>query len=288
MRYDLSFLVWPLLLAACVALTQLGIASGQGILVFNATYLGLALALFFLERHLPHERRWLQNCGQIVPDLCHTLLNKGLVQILVVVGTAMGLAELAAPEGGGLWPSRWPVAAQVALGLLVAELGLYWAHRLAHQWPLLWRFHAVHHSAPRLWFFNTGRFHFVDTSVSILLSLPLLFLLGAPKEVFLWVSAITAFIGMLTHCNVEMRFGPLNLIFNTPELHRWHHSMDIREGNKNYGENLMLFDLIFGTYFNAERRPPVIIGIDGPMPRSFAGQLLAPFRAERAADRIQD
>ncbi len=283
MRYALSFLLWPLLLGGCVLSTHLGMLHGAGILVFNATYLTLAVTLFFLERGMPHERAWLRNCGQILPDLSHTLLNKGLVQVLVVVVTTMGLVQAAAPEGGGLWPSHWPLAAQIALGLLVAELGLYWAHRLAHHWPLLWRFHAVHHSAERLWFFNTGRFHFVDTSLSILLSQPLLLIAGAPKEVFLWVSAITAFIGMLTHCNVEMRFGPLNYVFNTPALHRWHHSMDIREGNRNYGENLILFDLLFGTFFNAKRRPPARIGIDGPMPRTFLGQLAAPFKTAQPA-----
>ena len=50
-----------------------------------------------------------------------------------------------------------------------------------------------------------------------------------------------------------MRFGWLNFVFNTPGLHRWHHSMDLREGNKNYGENLVCWDLLFGTFANPER-----------------------------------
>ena len=72
------------------------------------------------------------------------------------------------------------------------------------------------------------------------------------------------YIGLLTHCNVAMRFGPLSLVFNTPELHRWHHSMDLREGNKNYGENLAIWDLLFGTWFNAARRPPAATTERGP------------------------
>lgn len=279
-RVLVSVLAWPLLLGLCLAATAWGIAVGQGYLVFNGVYLGLAATLFFLERLLPHEPAWLENCGQIPSDLAHTLLNKSVAQVVLAVGTAIGLAEvMASAEGQGLWPGHWPLAAQVALGLVIAEAGLYWAHRLSHEWPLLWRFHAVHHSATRLWFFNTGRFHLVDTAVSILISQPLLILAGAPKEVFIWVSATTAFIGLLTHCNVEMRLGPLNYLFNTPVLHRWHHSMVLREGNKNYGENLVLFDLLFGTYFNEKRRPPAVIGIREPMPRSFLGQLAAPFRA---------
>jgi sterol desaturase/sphingolipid hydroxylase (fatty acid hydroxylase superfamily) len=107
--------------------------------------------------------------------------------------------------------------------------------------------------------------------------MPVLLLLGAPRDVLLLVSAVTAIIGMLTHCNVEMRCGPLNYVFNTPCLHRWHHSKVLHEGNRNYGENIVIFDILFGTYFNEDRRPPVDIGITHPMPASFWEQLKVPF-----------
>ena len=142
----------------------------------------------------------------------------------------------------------------------------------------MWRFHAVHHSVERLWFFNTGRFHLVDTLISIAASQPLLYLAGAPTSVFLWFSGVTAFIGILTHCNVEMRFGFLSYFFNTPGLHRWHHSMDLKEGNKNYGENIMVFDHMFRSFYNPDRRPPSKIGIPEEMPRDFIGQVLQPFK----------
>jgi len=281
-RLTLSYLWWPLLLAGCMVCLAAGIARGAGPLYFNISYAALAIALFFLERWLPHEETWLENDGQVVPDLSHTLLSKGLVQLAVVAGATLGISHsLGERPGGGIWPLSWPLPFQVGLGLIVAELGLYWAHRLGHEWMWLWRFHAVHHSATRLWFFNTGRFHFVDTLKSIALGMPLLFLLGAPGPVFFWVSALTAYIGILTHCNVEMRFGPLNYVFNTPGLHRWHHSTDLREGNKNYGENLMIFDLLFRTFINPNRRPPAAIGINEAMPATFLGQVKAPFVWEK-------
>ncbi len=109
-----------------------------------------------------------------------------------------------------------------------------------------------------------------------------MYLAGAPKPIFLWVAAITAFIGILTHCNVDMRSGPLNLIFNTPQLHRWHHSRVMREGNSNYGENLVLFDHLFATFYFPARRPPVNIGINEHMAATFLGQLRQPFMRQRA------
>lgn len=281
--YALSFLLWPVILSTCIYTTSLGLAEGREALYFNLTYLCLALGLFALERLMPHERKWLQNDGQMPADLAHTLLNKGFVQVLVIVGLTIGIAETVASKGGGLWPAHWPIAFQVILGLVIAEAGLYIAHRVAHEWPFLWRFHAVHHSAPRLWFFNTGRFHVVDTVTSILLSQPLLFLAGAPSDIFIWVTSITAFIGVMTHCNIEMRFGPLNYVFNTPAVHRWHHSRIPAEGNTNYGENLMLFDVLFKTFYCPKRRPPTNIGINDPMPTKFIGQVAHPFRKDQSS-----
>lgn len=275
----IDHLLWPGLLAVTCTGMAWGMANGREQLAFNVIYLCFAVALFFLERVRPHEAQWLASDGQEVPDLAHTLLTKIPVQVAVVSLTNFGVVQTFGGRAvGGFWPAGWPMFLQVALGLVIMEFGLYWAHRVAHEWMWLWPFHAVHHSSRKLWFFNTGRFHFIDTIKSMVFSTPLMVMAGAPGPVFTWVSAITAFIGILTHCNVRMEFGWLNRIFNTPRLHRWHHSMDLREGNKNYGENLMLWDQIFGTYYDdATRRPPREIGIKDAMPRGFLGQLWAPF-----------
>ena len=273
----LSVLLWPLLFIVPLATVWAAMPSGHGVVAFNATYLLLGLAIAILERIMPHERTWLENDGQILPDLLHTVLNKGVAQVLITVIVFMGIAEWAAPQAGGIWPAGWPLVLQLVLGLVIVEFPLYWKHRLAHEWPWLWRFHAVHHSVTRLWFFNTGRFHLVDTLTGLAVGIPLLLLIGAPEPVLLLVSAVTAFIGLLTHCNIEMRCGVLNYVFNTPALHRWHHSKDLSEGNMNYGENLVLYDLLFGSFYNSPRRPPRNIGISQPMPDGFFGQLKVPF-----------
>lgn len=52
----------------------------------------------------------------------------------------------------------------------------------------------------------------------------------------------------------------------------------LAEGNTNYGENLVLWDQLFGTYFNPDRcHLPSNIGISGRVADSFIGQLLQPF-----------
>lgn len=284
-RTAVAWLAWPGLLTICVAITGYGFIVGHPALLFNIAYAVLALSLYALEQIMPHERTWNENDGQTFANIAHTLTSKGVVQTVVIFSTVIGLTTYVTPAsepGYGIWPRTWPMWIQVLIGIATAEFGLYWAHRIAHEWPWLWRFHAVHHSVIRLWIVNTGRFHFVDSFKSIAVGMAILLALGAPMEVLIWLSAVTAFIGMLTHCNVDMRFGPLSWCFNTPELHRWHHSRDLREGNKNYSENIMLWDHIFGTFFNTrDYRPPEDIGISEEMPPGFLQQLAWPFKANR-------
>ncbi len=129
----------------------------------------------------------------------------------------------------------------------------------------------------KLWLVNTGRFHFVDSFDSVLASLPFLLLSGISMDAIVWVSALTAYIGMLTHCNVDMRCGALSLVFNTPNLHRWHHAAETALGKHNYGENLMLWDHVLRTYYRRDDAEVGAIGISEQMPGGFFGQLAAPF-----------
>ncbi len=283
LRSILDGLLWPALLTVCLLLTWLAFASAYPLLGFNLIYLGLATCLLLLERWRPHRRDWQNADGQNFPNIAHTLLNKGLVQFIVIFAAFNGLDQLApsiadAVNQRGLWPHAWPMFWQLLLALVIAEFGLYWVHRLAHEWPLLWRFHAVHHSVERLWWLNTGRFHFVDSLLSVIVGMSLLIILGAPLEILLWLSAITAYIGILTHCNVRMHNRWLSRLFNTPDLHRWHHSRIRAEGDRNFGENLMLWDRIFASFYLPRRSPPENIGINESMPDAFTGQLLHPFR----------
>ena len=266
----------------CIAITSLGFVYDRPVLFFNIAYLILALSLFTLEKFIPHADEWNHDDGQTFANLAHTFSSKGLVQTIVIFSGTIGLQSLIVPAAqatGNIWPYHWPMAVQVMMGLTLAEFGLYWAHRLAHTYYPLWRFHAVHHSVTRLWFLNTGRFHFIDSLISIILAMIPLLVLGAPMEVVVWISAITAFIGLLTHCNVQMRCGVLNWIFATPELHHWHHSREIPEGDSNFGQNLMIWDIVFKSfYFPKHRIAPVNIGIKEYMPPGFLAQLAWPFR----------
>ncbi|NTF81958.1 sterol desaturase family protein [Agrobacterium rhizogenes] len=282
-----SSLLWPAIFCAGLTGSYFAFQSDMHLLWFNVTYFSIVAIIALFERLMPYEETWLESDGETFNNIAHTLLSKGGVQIAAAIGTSfpMAMATVAQPflsHKANIWPEQWPMALQVVLGLVIAEFGLYLAHRLAHEYLSLWRFHALHHSVERLWVINTGRFHIIDSLFKIALGQIPLYLLGAPLPVFLWIGAVTAFIGLLTHCNIDVRTGPLDWILSTPRLHRWHHSKLLAEGNTNYGENLVIWDQILGTYYNPPRPSSTDIGITGKVADSFVAQLVQPFSKKGA------
>ncbi len=157
-------------------------------------------------------------------------------------------------------------------------------HRVQPQVPTLWRFHAVHHSAPRLYWLNAGRFHPVDMILSTVLGFTPLMLLGCNQVTLALFMLIGAIHNLFQHANIDVKLGPLNYVFSMAELHRWHHSKLLDEGNANYGGHLAFWDLVFGTrYFPKDRLPPRDIGITYPpdFPDHLFPQLLSPFQPLR-------
>jgi sterol desaturase/sphingolipid hydroxylase (fatty acid hydroxylase superfamily) len=280
----LSWLLWPLLATACCVATASMLKHGiNDSFIVAFVFLGLAATLEMLERMFPHETAWTRYDGQMAHDVIFTLIGSGLpgalsdaLMLAIFVGVAQWIAH---QVGGTLWLVHWPIPLQVVLVVVVGDFGSYWGHRLVHTVKWLWPYHAVHHSVPRLWWLNSGRVHPIDSAWMIMFSMPLLFLLGVPDDMIVWLSIFTTFVGMLSHSNVNMRCGPLDWIFNTPNVHRWHHSRVLAEGNNNYGENTMVWDVLFGTHYRqALRRPPANVATETPVPASVLGQFIEPLR----------
>jgi sterol desaturase/sphingolipid hydroxylase (fatty acid hydroxylase superfamily) len=253
------------------------LASGPPI---AAHYTFLALA----ERWLPWHRSWLHSRGDLRTDVGLFAVNGALGGVLgpalLVGATAFG-ARLSAHLGGAGWPGGWPLLVQLPLALVVAELVEYSFHRAMHEVPWLWRIHATHHSAPRLYWLNAARFHPIDLFLVGVVKMVPLALLGAGAPLLALVNVFSAVHGAFQHANVPVRLGPLNWIFSMTELHRWHHSPVPAESNHNYGGNLIVWDVIFGTrWLPPDREPPEAIGIEAlpAFPMGFWANLAAPFR----------
>ncbi len=238
-----------------------------------------------LERILYHERTWLHSNGDLKVDIGHAIisggLTLGLLDIPIRLASIAAGVWLAGQIGFAIWPGEWSLWAQLPLALVVGEFFMYWIHRLTHETPFLWRFHAVHHSAPRLYFLNAARFHPIDIALSNFAPLIPLVILGADAKLIALFGLCSAVHGLFQHANIVLRLGPLNWIFSMAELHRWHHSPVIEESNTNYGQNLIVWDIVFGTRFlPSDREAPRKIGLNGlaSFPMDYWGQLMSPFR----------
>ena len=188
-----------------------------------------------------------------------------------------------------------PVWARLSAAMVVGEVGFYWGHRWSHEIPLLWRFHAVHHSAEEMDFLVSTRGHPVDLVFSRLCEIAPMYVLGLTAAsgvegsgIAIAVVLIGQFWGFFIHANVKWRFGPLEWLIATPGFHHWHHTNDGPEViNKNYAPMLPWVDWIFGTLFLPRDKQPERYGIDASISPILFGQLVEPFmlwRKEGTAD----
>jgi sterol desaturase/sphingolipid hydroxylase (fatty acid hydroxylase superfamily) len=272
MRAAVRWLALPLLVGTSVAAVLLALRLRLPLVPVlaagGALYGGIVLAL---ERWLPFAPEWQRAHDDVPTDIAHLVVTGGIVEFAPALGLTPGATA-------ALWPATWPFAAQAMLALLATELLNYWTHRLLH--GPLWRFHAVHHSAPRLYWVNSWRVHPIEGLVFWALTVVPLLALGAPEAPLVTVWAASTVFRMLQHSNVDVRLGPLNWVLAGPELHRWHHSRDRTESEANYGNVLIVWDALFGTRRLPARAPPLDVGLAGaPYPSAYGAQLLAPFRA---------
>jgi len=288
MRKIVATAAYPLILFGSLGAGMLLLARGcapvRTVMGINAA---AVLAVVLLEQVIPYRRSWNRPRGDIALDAGHLLLSQLLAPLVVrtlLFGALPAAASaLARYLGVGLWPSGWPMALQLGLALGVGELAQYWMHRLGHEWRPLWRLHALHHSVPRLYWLNAGRFHALDVATSYLVQVAPLMLAGAPDRVIALFTLFSALSGLLRHANIDMKLDSWNWIFSTADMHRWHHSPVVAEANHNYGANLIVWDIVFGTRFlPADRAPPEELGLANlpRFPTRFVAQLLAPLRSD--------
>jgi len=274
--------IYPCILSGCYTLFVWLLETGSP-LMFSA-YLSVligASGILIHETLAPYQESWR-------PDK-KDVLNDGLFLAIVQVAlpaTLKGLSLIVlvwisqnhAVTANNYWPHEAPVLVQVLLMLVVAEFFRYWIHRASHKFKPLWKLHAVHHAADKLYTINVGRFHPLDKTLQFLGdTLPFL-LIGIAPEVFAAYFVLYALNGFYQHSNANVKLGVLNWFIAGPELHRWHHSAVYSEANGNFGNNLIVWDLIFGTRFLPNDRQVGRVGIGNRQwPTEFVPQLSAPF-----------
>lgn len=162
----------------------------------------------------------------------------------------------------------------VILGAIIGDFFYYWYHRASHHFPLLWRFHAVHHSirdmgAP------TGYHHIAEPFLKIpFVVLPMFLLFSFPGSQYM--TAIVALQSYYLHSTTRLNYGWFGWVIIDNRAHRIHHSLE-HEG-RNFGVLTLLWDKLFGTAHFPKPEEWPAVGCEMCEPQSVWEFLVAPTR----------
>src|SRR5882762_8752578 len=210
------------------------------------------------------------------------LLNWSLSSVTAILALALSLQPPALAKSLGL-----PMSVQIVAGIVILDFSAgYLAHRLLHLFPVLWRFHRVHHSDEFVDATTTYRTHPVETVWRFLFVIVPVWMIGIPAEAVVIQRLVSAANGIFEHGNIRIwsRLDRvLSLVWVTPNVHKIHHSRELAETNSNYGNVLTIYDRILGTFTPSDRAPSVVYGladVDPTRVGSFGALLSVPFEPE--------
>ncbi len=242
-------------------------------------YSAFLLAVYLLEgRSGADSARY--RTRNFANDVLYTLFYKGgfyTILLLAAVTNALeprlGFLQLNLLQG-----LPWPVG--LALFWILGDFVTYWWHRLQHANRFLWAFHSIHHSQERMTLFTASRRHPLENlSMDVLLYFVLFHMvLGIPTRGWVPLGMVITCIAAIQHAQLDWRFGPFYRLFVSPRFHSYHHSVEARHANANYGFLFSCWDYLFGTAVS-EPLPPARYGVEGlNMPERLTDHLLNPFR----------
>lgn len=253
---------------------------------------GATTGIFFLlylslETLFPYQGRWKMTWQSFWSDMKYLVVN-GASIAMVNAGLALASIALTANLDGPA--SGLPIALQIVMMLVIFEACHYTLHRAMHEgrsslnsW--LWQVHAPHHLPDKLYVLMHVVGHPINQILlqSLVIVLPI-WLMGYDQHAVAGFVMINGMHGLISHFNVDVRMGWMNYIFVGTELHRYHHSADMRDA-KNFGATLSIFDQMFGTFVYRPGVPPVALGAADDSSYPAYGKILAvlkmPFVAKR-------
>lgn len=255
-----------------------GIFFGIDFFVVNLLVTGFMFA--------PTERFWPHRAEQRLfriewrEDLFYYLISSMMVQLFAFLALAPQAYVNAHTSGWGdfrLWVASLPWVVQFLAVVVLSDLFQYWYHRIFHQVPFLWGFHAVHHSAKAMDWLAGARMHFVEVVLlRAVTSLPLFTLGFSPTVMQAYIGFVYVYSSLL-HANLRGDFDRLGHWLATPRFHHWHHGLEQEAVDVNFAIHLPLLDKIFGTFHMPPGRWPKDYGVPEDVPPGYWAQMKYPF-----------
>ena len=172
----------------------------------------------------------------------------------------------------------WWFPLSVAAVVVVGELWSYIVHRAMHKFPVLWTMHSFHHSAETLSIITGARHFWLEDAIHTAFLPVLAIIFKISPGMTATIAALYLVPEALVHTNVRLSLGRFALVFNNPQYHRIHHSLEPQHRDKNFCRMLPLFDVIFGTAWKPGKDEFPKTGVIGENTTGFVDGLIWPVR----------
>ncbi|MCI5078165.1 sterol desaturase family protein [Oricola sp.] len=221
------------------------------LLAFLAIFFAMALYELWSPRLEREEMRGAWKSRRWFTNLSIVILSSVALRI-VFPAAAVGSAIWAEAQGLGLFRAiGLPGAVAGVLAFVILDFAVWLEHVASHKFPILWRFHRMHHADNGFDVTTALRFHPVEIVLSMVWKAAIVVALGAPVIAVLVFEIVLNGSAMFNHSNIALP-QPVDRVLRrlivTPDMHRVHHSSTPRETDSNYGFNFAFWDRLFGTY----------------------------------------
>lgn len=148
-----------------------------------------------------------------------------------------------------------PIALQVLFFVVTHDLYIYLFHRFQHSNTYFWRTHEAHHSVKEVDFIAGSRSNALEIIINQTIEFLPIFVLGADPAVLPIKALLDAMFGMFIHANIDVKLGKWKYVFNSPELHLWHHANYQEVFHANFSTKFAIWDYLFGTIYDPNKKP---------------------------------
>ena len=206
----------------------------------------IVLAMIFLEILVSNFRN--QNFYKSGDTLCTVgLLLGNIIVAFAIKGIVLAFHIYLYQFRVFDFVNEIPIWALWIITFISIDLVFYVYHRMSHRIRFLWAIHLSHHSSEEMNFAVSFRQAWFGpiSKIPFFMVLPLL---GFDPTIIAVAGVISTLWGIVGHTQVIGKLGPLEWIFNTPSHHRVHHGSNKQYIDKNYGNLLIIWDRMFGTF----------------------------------------
>ncbi len=244
--------------------TQLAL-SKTGILV------GVFATLLLLEHFFPAVK--------LRVHIIRLLKNFSLASLNIILSPFIVVPiTLLAAQWQLTWRPEW--ATGIIIDLVLLDCWIYFWHRANHAFPLLWRFHEVHHLDENLDVSSAVRFHFGEVILSSLVRAVIIILLGVPVSTVVIFEVLVTMAALFHHSNISLPHWlerPLSYVIVTPSIHFLHHHALRQDTDSNYATGLSVWDRIFKSRSIHARTLDMPMGVEGQGDVSLPRLIIRPF-----------